>query len=156
MNCYIHVYFNFKLNTNFFKILDHKYNKIRKQSVRFNVYKILCLHFVEHRGNSTTCSYCAFNVRAFIGPISGSVLVEAAGFSWGSTLCAGVLLMAVREKDRESNPLAADLQLSGKFFVDRPVCQQNFFRRATVLQLLFHNTSNRKFILHEHISPLCS
>ncbi|XP_078314592.1 MFS-type transporter SLC18B1-like isoform X1 [Crassostrea virginica] len=35
-----------------------------------------------------------YSLGAFIGPISGSVLVEAAGFSWGSTLCAGVLLMA--------------------------------------------------------------
>ena len=31
--------------------------------------------------------------------------------------------------------LAAELYLSGKIFVDRPVCQQKIFWRATVLQL---------------------
>lgn len=34
-----------------------------------------------------------YSLGAFMGPISGSALLEVAGFGWGSTLCAGLLLL---------------------------------------------------------------
>ncbi|XP_062611583.1 MFS-type transporter SLC18B1-like [Saccostrea cucullata] len=35
-----------------------------------------------------------YSFGAFIGPISGSALVDAAGFGWGSTVCAGLLILS--------------------------------------------------------------
>lgn len=34
-----------------------------------------------------------YSLGAFMGPISGSALLEVAGFGWGSTLCSGLLLL---------------------------------------------------------------